>query len=291
MSLCTLCPRGCAVDREKAEGFCSCRSELLVARAAPHMWEEPCLSGTRGSGAVFFSGCSLKCIFCQNMEISRGKKGAAVTPAQLAELMRRLEGAGVHNINFVTGTHFIPGILKALEIYRPAVPLLWNSGGYEEVSTLKMLDGVIDIYLPDLKHISPRLSKLCCAAPDYAEKAVPAIAEMTRQTGLPVYDEDGIMKKGTLIRHLVLPGCTSDSVKVLQTVAERFPGFPVSLMRQYTPPEGVALPRPLDRRLTEEEYSRVLDCFNALGLSGYCQDAESAQSAYTPPFDLTGVID
>ena len=286
---CLLCPRRCGAERSVEHGFCGCGDQMLIARAAPHYWEEPCISGTRGSGAVFFSGCTLKCIFCQNMEISRGKKGVPVTPEGLAEVMKRLCGAGVHNISFVTGTHFIPQILEALEQFRPPVPLVWNSGGYEEVSSLRLLEGVIDVYLPDLKHVSSRLSRLCCGVEDYFERACAAIDEMTRQTGVPVYDEDGLMTRGTLIRHLVLPGCVQDALRVLDCVAERWPGIPVSLMRQYTPPAGIALPKPLDRRLKEGEYERAAEHMRTLVLPGYLQDGDSADAAYTPPFDLTGL--
>ena len=290
MSVCTLCPRACGRDRSREKGFCGVSEEMLIARAAPHLWEEPCISGKNGSGAIFFAGCTLKCVFCQNMEISRGLKGVPVSPDGLADIMKRLCDAGVHNINIVTGTHFIPGILAAAERFRPPVPVVWNTGGYEETETLKRLEGFVDIYLPDFKHFSPRIAKLCCGAENYGEKAEAAIAEMVRQTGSAVYDEDGLMKRGTLIRHLVLPGCTGDSLRVLDRIAERFPGVPVSLMRQYTPPAGVTLPPPLDRRVNEKEYERVREHFDALGLSGYTQDAESAESAYTPPFDLTGVL-
>lgn len=196
----------------------------------------------------------------------------------------------MHNINFVTGTHFVPQILKALKIYRPAVPLLWNTSGYEREETLKALEGIIDIYLPDLKHFSPRIAQLCCGAPDYFENASGAILEMIRQTGAPVYDDNGLMKKGTLIRHLVLPGCTMDSLRVLEWIAANCPQIPVSLMRQYTPPEGVSLPSPLDRRVNDREYERVLERFEALGLTGFTQEKEAAEKSYTPPFDLTGVL-
>lgn len=287
--LCSLCPRACKTDRSQVQGFCRCGPEILVARAARHDWEEPCISGTRGSGAVFFAGCTLQCIYCQNISISRGENGKEVTPKQLADILRRLTEEGVHNINFVTGTHFIPGILEALRIYRPPVPLVWNTSGYERPEALKALQGIVDIYLPDFKHISPRIAKLCANAPDYADQARAAITEMVRQTGQPQYDENGLMLRGTLIRHLILPGCSVDSMHVLDCIAALFPGIPVSLMRQYTPPEGVSLPAPLNRRVTDAEYERVLEHYIALGLSGYTQEKEAARSAYTPAFDLTGV--
>ena len=260
-----------------------------VARAALHLWEEPCISGTRGSGTVFFSGCTLRCVYCQNYAISHGGQGKEITVDRLAEIFRRLEGEGAHNINLVTGTPFVPAILDALERARVAIPVVWNSGGYETVDTLRRLEGAIQIYLPDCKHFSPRLSKLCAGAPDYFEAAAAALREMCRQTGAPVYDEAGIMQKGTLVRHLILPGCTQDSCRVLDFIAESLPkGTPVSLMRQYTPFPWCTV-KGLERTITGQEYARVLSHFEALGLTGYTQEKEAAQSSYTPPFDLTGV--
>jgi putative pyruvate formate lyase activating enzyme len=238
---------------------------------------------------VFFSGCTLRCAFCQNYEISHLGNGKEITARRLSEIFRRLEDQGAHNINLVTATPFVPAVLEALSLYRPRVPVVWNTGGYETVETLRMLEGAVDIYLPDLKHVSPRLSKLCAGAPDYFEIASQAIAEMCRQTGTAVSDENGIMQKGVIVRHLILPGCTMDSRKALDFIAENLPqGTPVSLMRQYTPSSYCAIPG-LDRRITDAEYSRVLEHFRALGLTGYTQEKESADSAYTPPFDLTGV--
>lgn len=289
MYICELCPRQCRVDRNEKRGYCGMGMQPKVARAALHFWEEPCISGTKGSGTVFFSGCTLRCVYCQNYPISHEGQGKEITPARLADIFKMLESEGAHNINLVTGTPFIPAILDALSIYHPGIPLVWNCGGYEKVETLKMLEGVIDIYLPDFKHFSPRLAKLCAGAPDYFEVTSQAIAEMCRQTGMPVYDEQGMMKKGTLIRHLILPGCTGDSCKVLQHIAENYPaGTPVSLMRQYSPVPWCTV-KGLDRRVTDEEYDRVLSCYQFLGLSGYTQEKESADTAYTPPFDLTGV--
>ena len=199
-----------------------------------------------------------------------------------------LEDQGAHNINLVTATPFIPQILSALEKYRPGIPIVWNSGGYETVETVKMLSGAVDIYLPDFKHFSPRLAKLCAGAPDYFDHAVAAIAEMRKQTGKAIYDETGIMQKGTLIRHLILPGCTMDSCRVLRYIAENMPDTPVSLMRQYSPVPWCEIPG-LDRKITDQEYDRVLSCYQELGLSGYTQEKESATTAYTPAFDLTGL--
>ena len=289
MSVCTLCPRQCGVDRSVKTGFCGMGEQPRIARAALHFWEEPCISGTRGSGAIFFSGCTLRCAFCQNYDISHLGHGKEITVQRLADIFRMLRDQGAHNINLVTGTPFVPAILSALERYHPGIPILWNTGGYETLETLRMLEGAVDIYLPDLKHVSPRLSRLCAGAPDYFDAASAAIAAMCRQTGPAVYDADGMMRKGVIVRHLILPGCTGDSMKALDFIASALPpGTPVSLMRQYTPSPHCAIPG-LDRRVTDQEYRRVLAHFEALGLSGYTQEKESADCAYTPPFDLTGV--
>ena len=260
-----------------------------IARAALHFWEEPCISGARGSGTVFFSGCTLRCAFCQNYEISHLGQGREITVRRLSDIFKALEDQGAHNINLVTATPFAYAVLDALSLYRPAVPVVWNTGGYETVETLNLLRGAVDIYLPDIKHFSPRLSRLCAGAPDYFETASRAVSEMCRQTGPAAYDENGMLLRGVIVRHLILPGCTADSRRVLDFIAESLPkGTPVSLMRQYTPSPHCAIPG-LDRRVTDAEYRRVLDRFEALGLAGYTQEKESADAAYTPPFDLTGV--
>ena len=289
MAICTLCPRRCGVDRSQRTGFCGMGESPRVARAALHFWEEPCISGTRGSGAVFFSGCTLGCVYCQNYPISHLGQGRDITVRRLADIFKSLEDQGAHNLNLVTGTPFTHAILDALSLCRPGIPVVWNSGGYETVETLKLLEGAVDIYLPDLKHVSPRLSMLCAGAADYFAVASEAIIEMCRQTGPAVYDADGIMQKGVIVRHLILPGCTGDSCRALDFIAEKLPpGTPVSLMRQYTPESWCAVPG-LDRRITEKEYQRVLDHFTALNLTGFSQEKEAADGAYTPPFDGTGV--
>ncbi len=285
---CHLCPRDCGVNRAERRGYCGMGEQPRLARAALHFWEEPCISGVRGSGTVFFSGCTLRCAYCQNAPISHQGEGKDISVSRLAEIFRLLESQGAHNINLVTATPFIPAVLDALSLYRPGIPIVWNSGGYEKVETLKMLEGAVDIYLPDFKHFSSRLSALCAGAPDYFDRAAQAIAEMRRQTGPAVYDEAGMLRRGTLIRHLILPGCTMDSCRVLRYIADHFPDTPVSLMRQYTPVPWCSI-RGLDRRITDQEYARVLACYEELGLSGYTQEKESAQAAYTPAFDLTGV--
>ncbi|MBR6753863.1 MAG: radical SAM protein [Clostridia bacterium] len=289
MEQCTLCPRRCRVNRSEKLGFCGMGVQPKLARAALHFWEEPCISGTKGSGALFFSGCTLRCAYCQNHSLSHEGHGKEISVQRLAEIFRSLYEQGAHNLNFVTATPFVPQVLEALEIYRPPIPIVWNCSGYEAMETLKMLEGVVDIYLPDMKHVSSRLSALCAKAPDYFDVASAALIEMCRQTGTPVYDENGMLQKGTLIRHLLLPGCTKDSMQVLNFIAEQLPGgTPVSLMRQYTP-QPFCLIKGLDRPVTDQEYRRVLDHFQQLQLTGYTQEKASSDTAYTPLFDFTGV--
>ena len=288
---CRLCPRNCGIERKAHEGHGVCGVGTLpkVARAALHMWEEPCISGTRGSGAVFFSGCGLKCIFCQNEAISHGGEGETVSVSRLAEIFRELQAQGAHNINLVTAAQFVPAVIGALNIYRPDIPIVYNSSGYESVETLKMLEGYVDIYLPDFKYIDPAMAKLLSGAADYPRVAMAAIHEMLRQTGPAAYDENGMMLRGTQIRHLVLPGLTGDSMKILSMIADEFPGAAVSLMGQYTP-FGEALDMPgMNRRLKKKEYARVLAHMEMIGLPGYRQELESASEAFVPAFDGTGV--
>ena len=289
--ICTLCPRNCGAERtaENGAGVCRMGTQPKIARAALHMWEEPCISGTRGSGAVFFSGCGLRCVFCQNEAISQQGEGKIVTPARLAEIFRELEAQGAHNINLVTAAHFVPAVLEALNLYRPNIPIVYNSSGYESIETLRMLSGVVDIYLPDYKYIDPNMAAMLSGARDYPDVAFAAIAEMIRQTGAPVYDENGMMQRGTLIRHLVLLGLTGDSMKILTRIRDEFPGIPVSLMGQYTPC-GRALSMPgMDRKIKKKEYARVLAHMEAIGLDGYRQELGSADGAFIPSFDETGV--
>jgi len=261
----------------------------VVSRAAPHLWEEPCISGTdgRGSGAGFFAGCNLRCVFCQNYDISALRRGKEISPDRLREIFSELTASGVHNLNLVTGTHFLPAIRAALDP-RPAVPVVWNSGGYESTASLRTLEGLVQVYLPDLKYSQSSLAGRLSAAPDYPDAAAAAIREMFRQTGPYVLDDAGMLVRGVMIRHLVLPGELDNTFGVLDWIAETFrPGdVLVSLMGQYTP-NGRGGP---DRRLTPEEYGRACDYMAALGLlEGYTQELTSAEREYTPPFDGTGV--
>ena len=279
---CTLCPRRCGVDRTKGgRGFCGMPDKLYAARASAHYWEEPVISGSFGSGAIFFSGCTLRCAFCQNYTISDEHFGRELTP---------LIDEGVQNINLVTPTHFLPSILPALEPKLP-VPVVYNCGGYESVETLRRLEGKIDVYLPDFKYSDNALAKRLSAAPDYYETAAAAILEMYRQVGRPVI-EDEQMTRGVLLRHLVLPGFVDNSLGVLDWIAENFRSgdILVSLMSQYVPMGKAKAMPPLDRRITETEYDAVLSYMELLGIEdGFTQDFSAATSDYTPEFDLTGL--
>jgi len=280
---CQLCPRKCSVDRSAGQtGFCRCPGTALVAKYMIHQWEEPALAGSGGSGAVFFSGCTLKCRYCQNAAISGGPAGTAVDSAGLRRIFEELIALGAENIDLVTPTHFLPTILPALEPKLP-VPVVYNCGGYESVETLRQLEGKVDIYLPDLKYAEARLAKALSAAPDYFPRAKNAIREMARQTG-PVQWEGDKIVKGVIIRHLILPGHVDNSLKILDWIGSTFaPGeVLVSLMRQYTPMGR--LPAPLDRRVTDEEYDAVLSWMYLNNLEGFAQEAEAADKLYIPDF-------
>lgn len=290
MDGCILCPRQCGVDRAERVGYCGSGSLPKVARAAKHHWEEPCISGTEGSGTVFFSGCTLGCVFCQNREISRGGTGREVTIEHLADIFKRLEGQGVHNLNLVTPTHFTPQILQALELAKPTVPIVMNCGGYERVETLLQWEGKVQVYLPDLKYFSTELSAKYSAAPDYFAVASKAILEMHRQQPQLIWEGD-LLKRGLIIRHLVLPGCMKDSLQILDFLDKNLPkdGFLLSLMSQFTPTEACRTYPEINRRVTTYEYRKIADRAAELGFSGFAQDRRSAKEEYTPPFNLEGV--
>ena len=289
--ICTLCPRRCGAERTETagHGFCGMPAGLRVARAALHLWEEPPLSGTRGSGTVFFSGCTLRCCYCQNREISAGGFGRAITTGRLREIFEELIAQGAHNINLVTPTHFLPWILPALEPKLP-VPVVYNCGGYESVETLRLLEGKVDVYLPDLKYADAALAARLSAAPDYFPAATAAIREMFRQTG-PYVMEDGLLKRGVMIRHLVLPGQLDNTRRCIDWVAQTFsPGQVLfSLMSQYTPQPGSE--GPLGRHVTAGEYRSAVAYMKNCGITdGFTQERTAAREEYTPPFDLTGVL-
>ncbi len=287
---CHLCPRQCGVRRDLGErGVCKMGDHIRVARAALHPFEEPPISGTRGSGTVFFVGCSLGCIFCQNKAIRPCEVGKEISEEQLGELFLALQEKGAHNINLVTPTHFADRVVTALRAVKPHlhIPVVYNCGGYERVETLRTLEGLVDIYLPDFKYVSPALSRAYSAAPDYAHIAVSALAYMYKQVGAVRYDEDGMLKSGIMVRHLVLPGCRADSIAVLDKIAEILPVGDVllSLMRQYTPdfaPEDA--PRNLHRRVTSFEYDSVMSHAQTLGFDGFFQGKDAASAAFTPDF-------
>ena len=289
---CELCPRRCGVNRAAGErGFCGMPAYPVAARAAGHYWEEPVISGEYGTGAIFFSGCTLRCRFCQNYEISAQKHGWALDSARLREIFESFTAAGRHSIDLVTPTHFLPDILPALEPKLP-IPVVYNCGGYERTETLRALGGKIDVWLPDMKYSDPGLARLLSAAPDYVETAKAAILEMYRQSG-PCVIENGLLKRGVLIRHLILPGQMDNSVGVLGWIASAFPKGTVlvSLMSQYIPMGPAAKLPPFDRRITREEYDTVLSWLYYFGLeNGFIQGPEAASLEYVPEFDGTGVV-
>lgn len=291
---CRLCPRACGVDRTAGKtGACRVGSELRVARAALHPWEEPCLVGDKGSAAVFFAGCGLGCIYCQNRAISRGEAGAAITVERLATIFLELQEAGAANINLVTGTQFLPSILPALASAKErglSLPVVWNSGGYETDATLDALSGSVDIFLPDYKYASAKTAKAYSGAPDYPAVALAAIEKMLSISGEPIFADDGRLLRGTVVRLLLLPGRLLEAKTALSRVF-RLCGNRViySLMRQYTPQPG--LPSPLDRRVTDREYSSFVDHAVSLGIErGYTQEKDCAEESFIPAFDLTGVL-
>lgn len=289
MRHCTLCPRVCGANRAAGEtGVCGMPDTLYVSRIAPHLWEEPPISGTKGSGTVFFSGCNLRCVFCQNRSISRGGVGHAVTEEELIGSMLSLQEQGVHNINLVTPTHYTAQLARLLEKLKPRlhIPVVWNSGGFESAEALRMVDGLVDVYLPDFKYVSPELSAAYSAAPDYAERATEALREMYRQVG-PYREREGLAEAGVIVRHLVLPGCRADSMAVLRQIANTLPpaDIRISVMRQYTPDFAMDTPhKNLRRRVTEFEYRSVLDEAERLGLDGFSQGKDAADKVFTPEF-------
>ena len=285
---CTLCPRLCGVDRNKGErGFCSAGNKAVIGRAAPHYWEEPCISGDKGSGTVFFSGCNLKCVYCQNGKISRGAVGRELDTDQLADLYLSLQKTGVCNINFVTPTPYSDIIRSSLDIaYEKGLylPTVYNCGGYESVEALKALSGYIGIYLPDFKYMDNELGKRYSGVPDYPQRAKLALKEMVRQRENSVYNGDGIMTKGVIVRHLVLPSHTDDSKRVLDYLYNEYGNtVTVSIMSQYTPMPN--LTGELGRRLSEDEYRSVVEYALALGFkNAFIQDGESASESFIPEF-------
>lgn len=292
MNLCNLCPRYCNIDRNARFGFCQVPEMPKIARAAPHFGEEPCITGTQGSGTVFFSGCNLRCVFCQNHTISRGQIGGVVTIKRLADIFLELQDTGVHNINLVTGTHYTRQIAEALDMAKLRIPVAWNSSGYDSIETLKMLEGKVQIYMPDFKYSDPILAKKYSAAENYPQIAAAAITEMYRQTGPYVMDNNGILQKGVLVRHLIMPNRPTNTKGVIDTITSLLPKgkFLFSLMSQYTPmPNLEAYPE-----LQQTVSPALADfCYRYMlkkGIEdGYYQDPDSATEDMIPDFDGTGV--
>ena len=295
MKECRVCPRNCGADRlSDQKGFCRAGAEIILARAALHMWEEPCISGKEGSGAVFFSGCSLGCKFCQNRQISRGQTGEKVTADRLADIFLELQQQKANNINLVTAGHFLPQVAEAIEKSRNRglqIPVVYNSSGYEKSEMLKLLEGLVDIYLPDFKYMDPELAEKYSYARDYPEVAKEALKEMVRQTGTLEFDRRGIMKKGVIVRHLLLPGHVKDSRRVLEYLLSTYgKEIYISLMNQYTPMPAMKDDPRLSRKVTDREYQRLIDYGLQLGLeNGFIQEGETAKESFIPEFNGEGI--
>ena len=288
--ICSICPRKCKIDRDINTGFCQSPSVFRVARAALHYWEEPCISGENGSGTVFFSGCNLRCVYCQNYEISRENKGMEISDDRLIEIFENLIKQGANNINLVNPTHYASRLADVLTKWKSPVPIVYNSSGYEKVETLKALDGLVDIYLPDLKYIRKDKALRYSAAGDYFERASKAILEMRRQVN-DRFDSEGMMQSGMIVRHLILPQNTNSSIEILKWLKENLSDTYVSLMAQYTPCGELDDTPELKRRITQREYDKVADFAVANGFEKlFLQELESAVSDFIAKFDFTGIL-
>ena len=285
---CTLCPRKCGADRSNSVGYCLSGDKIKIAKVMIHNWEEPCVSGSKGSGAIFFSGCPLKCVYCQNKEISHGGVGQEITTERFAALMLELQDRGVHNINLVSPTQYADKIRDAIDLIRPKlkIPVVYNTGGYELISEIEKMSGYVDVFLTDMKYYSSELSNKYSKAPDYYEKAIEAFKAMLKIAPECIFDDDHIIKKGIILRHLILPSCRKDSIKILENVAEicDVSNIRLSLMSQYTPDFYEGEYTELKRRVTTFEYESVLKRAIELGYDGYLQERSSASSAFTPDF-------
>lgn len=286
--ICSICPRKCNVDRAEKTGICRMPQKPVVSKYMIHHWEEPPISGTNGSGAIFFAGCNLQCVFCQNHEISHGSAGNELSVSELAEIFLELESKGVHNINLVTPSHFIIEITKAIELAKSkniSIPFVYNTSAYESEDSLKLLDGLIDIYLPDLKYFSPEISLKYSSCEDYFIMASSAISEMKKQVGINVFSDDGILKKGMIIRHLILPGQRKDSMKIIDWIARNMPDAYVSLLSQYIPSYKAKYYKEINRKITSFEYDSVVDYFfDKFLTNGYIQERKSADECFVPDF-------
>lgn len=297
MNGCELCPRQCQIMRNEGKrGFCGESDEVRLSRAALHMWEEPCISGSEGSGAVFFSGCTLRCVYCQNFHIANSEIGKVVSIMRLSDIFLELQGQGANNINLVTPTHFVPQIIQALDLARQRgmnLPVVYNTSGYEKVDTLRMLEGYVDIYMPDFKYLDNEHANKYSKAADYPEVAKAALKEMVRQNGMPVFDERGIMKKGVVVRHLLLPGCLRDARKIVKYLYETYGNqIYMSLMNQYTPLETLDREKypELSKKVSKKAYDVLLDYAIDLGVEqAFIQEGETAKESFIPDFSLEGV--
>ena len=288
---CNACPRKCNVNRDEKIGFCQSPNEFRLARASLHFWEEPCISGENGSGAVFFSGCNLKCVYCQNFEISSENKGKAISPEKLLDIFKALEQQGANNINLVNPTHWAVQLLPVLKKWNSKLPVIWNSSGYEDAETLKMLGGLVDIYLPDFKYIRNDRAKKYSSAEDYPQIAKAAINEMRNQLKEDVFDERGIMQKGLIIRHLILPSNTNSSLEIIDYLSENYPETYLSLMAQYTPCTELEEFPEINRGITKREYDKVVNYALDKGLEKlFIQELSSADKNFIPAFDFSGVL-
>lgn len=293
--LCKLCPRECNVDRGLGKtGFCKVPNHIKVARAALHFWEEPCISGDEGSGTVFFSGCNLRCVYCQNRKIAEGVYGKNITVDRLAAIFLELQEKGANNINLVTPSHYVLQIIKALEMAKEqglTLPVVYNSSAYEKVETLKLLEGYVDVYLPDFKYMDRRLSGKYSKAEDYSVVAKRAIFEMVRQVGAPCFDDRGILQKGVIVRHLVLPGYTQDSKKIIKYLYDTYGnGIFISILSQFTSLSYLSEYPELNRKITEEEYEDVVDYAIEIGVdNGFIQEGDVAEESFIPDFEGQGV--
>ena len=294
MAVCNICPRNCNVDRSEKTGFCSMTDTVKISRAALHMWEEPCVSGENGSGTVFFSGCNMKCVFCQNKDISTGGFGKEITVERLSDIFLELQGKGALNINLVTPTHYTLQIIDAVKLARTKglkLPIVYNTSSYEKVETIKLLEGVVDVWLPDFKYMDNAVAYKYSKAADYVDCATAAISEMVRQQPECIFNEDGIIQKGVIVRHLVLPGQTQGAKDAVEYLYNRYgDNIFISIMSQYTPCTDLSAYPEINRKLTQQEYDDVVDYAVEIGVeNGFLQEGESASESFIPPFDLEGV--
>ncbi len=292
---CILCPRNCHTDRTKGKrGYCGVSDEVIVARATLHMWEEPCISGEEGSGTVFFSGCAMGCVYCQNYSIAKGLTGKSITIERLSDIFIELQNKGANNINLVTPSHYVPQIIEALDKAKNKgllLPVVYNTSGYEKVETIKALEGYVDIYLPDFKYFNSKIGKRYSNCPDYFSCASATVEEMVRQKPNPVFDERGMMKKGVIVRHLMLPGYLEDSKSIIKYLYKTFNNYIyISVMNQYTPLKNVSAYPEINRKIAENEYDELVDYAISLGVeNGFIQEGETASESFIPDFSNEGV--